>query len=110
MWEYAVRHATFVRSRVLNKKSSEITPFERIYEAKPSVSNMREFGEAVAVQMFKSPKRHEKACDFYQKCRLARSWATVTSPLASCTIPARQHQWYAHHATSSSWEDVKGTT
>ncbi|KAG6944152.1 hypothetical protein JG688_00017235 [Phytophthora aleatoria] len=51
LWEYAVRHAVHLHNRVIHKKASGMTPYDRVYGTKPIVQDLPQFGEAVMIHI-----------------------------------------------------------
>ena len=49
LWEYAVKHSSYLRNRVHTKSLKTQTPYEKWYQIKPNVSHLREFGAPVWV-------------------------------------------------------------
>ena len=61
LWEYAVRHASYLQNRASTKALKKITPYEKWFQRKPNVSHLREFGSPVWVllQGDKKPRKME---------------------------------------------------
>jgi len=49
LWEYAVKHASYLRNQSYTKSLHNTTPYERRFKKKPNVSHLREFGTPVWV-------------------------------------------------------------
>ncbi|KAE8999687.1 hypothetical protein PR002_g18389 [Phytophthora rubi] len=51
LWEYAARHAVYVRNRVISRSYPNSTPYERYHGHAPDVSHLRVFGESVVAKI-----------------------------------------------------------
>ncbi|KAE9266532.1 hypothetical protein PR003_g32093, partial [Phytophthora rubi] len=56
LWEYAARHAVYVRNRVISRSYPNSTPYERYYGHAPDVSHLRVFGESVVAKIPESKR------------------------------------------------------
>ncbi|KAE9278160.1 hypothetical protein PR003_g28601 [Phytophthora rubi] len=50
LWEEALQHAAYIRNRVL-PKTSPVTPHERIFNAKPDLTRLLIFGQALVMRI-----------------------------------------------------------
>jgi len=49
LWEYAIRHAAYLRERAPARSLPHTTPYEAWYKVKPDVSHLWEFGSPIYV-------------------------------------------------------------
>ena len=61
LWEYAIKHSSYLRNRAHTKSLKRQTPYEKWFTTKPNVSHLREFGAPVWVllQGQKEPRKME---------------------------------------------------
>ncbi|KAE9038827.1 hypothetical protein PR003_g6038 [Phytophthora rubi] len=51
LWDYAARHAVYVRNRVISRSYPNSTPYERYHGHAPDVSHLRVLGEPVVAKI-----------------------------------------------------------
>jgi transposase InsO family protein len=56
LWAEAIAYTVYTRNRVISK-TSLITPFQRWYQTKPNISNLRIFGSASFIHVPKGERR-----------------------------------------------------
>ena len=61
LWEYAIKHSSYLRNRAYTKSLKHQTPYEKWFTKKPNISHLREFGAPVWVllQGQKEPRKME---------------------------------------------------